>query len=77
MAKMGSEAREAVRVWNSRVRPGDRVLLLLDSGQKVETTTRSEAWVLSDGYGPAVVLVEGFTGGYALDRVEPVSLLDL
>jgi hypothetical protein len=66
---MGVDAREAARNWNSRVMTGDRVTVLLDNGQWFITRARSEAWVLGDGVGPAVLLVDGLTGGYALDRV--------
>jgi len=66
----GAAARAAVNRWNHLVRPGDPVSVLLDNGQRCETRTRSEAWTLGDGVGPAVVLVVGFSGGYALDRVK-------
>ncbi len=49
---------------------GCKVSVLLDSGEQRETTTRSEAQVLS-GHS-AVIWLTGITGCYLLDRVTPM-----
>lgn len=45
---------------------GTPVTVTLDDGSKWQTRTRSEAWAL--GSGAPVVLLEGKTGGYSLER---------
>ena len=50
---------------------GQKVTLLKDSGQLVDTVTRSEAQVLSDH--SAVIWLEGVAGCYLLDRVTPIT----
>jgi hypothetical protein len=50
---------------------GQEVDLVLDNGAKMRTRTRSEPWQL--GHGAWVVMVEGKTGGWALERVLPVE----
>lgn len=57
--------------WNQQHPPGTSVELTNDEGQIEETKTRSEAWLL--GSGTPVVMVEGRTGGYLLDRIKPVQ----
>lgn len=64
-AKMGKQVEE----FNRRVQVGDPVTVTKDRGEKFETRTRSEAWVLS-GH-TAVVMVDGIAGGYLLERVTP------
>jgi NTP pyrophosphatase (non-canonical NTP hydrolase) len=64
-----TEQQRRVTEWNERYPIGTPVTLRLDDGSTVDTTTRSEAWVLSSDR--AVVKVEGRTGGYALERVQP------
>jgi hypothetical protein len=46
---------------------GTPVVVRRDDGSKFETTTRSMPWVL--GHGATVILVDGISGGYSLDRV--------
>lgn len=60
-------AEEKCRVWNEVVAVGDPVSLLKDSGQEIETTTRSEAYVSASGH--PVVFLTGVAGYYLLDRV--------
>lgn len=55
--------------FNARVPVGGPVTVLLDSGEKRETVTTSEAQVLS-GHTP-VVWLQGVSGCYILDRVTP------
>lgn len=50
---------------------GSTVTVRLDNGNIVITTTRSEPWQL--GHGTWVVSLEGRAGGYALDRVTPIT----
>lgn len=64
-----SKQEAKVAVFNSEVMVGARVKVLRDNGDVLETTTRSEAWLLA-GH-TAVVLVEGIAGAYLLDRVKP------
>lgn len=49
---------------------GTRVNVVKDGGQVIQTTTRSEPWQL--GHGAWVVLLDGTSGGFALERVSPV-----
>jgi hypothetical protein len=58
-----------VDAWNKAHPVGSQVTLRLDNGTGVQTKTRSAAWVM--GGHTAVVMVEGKTGGWALDRVTP------
>jgi hypothetical protein len=46
---------------------GTSVNVILDNGKVLHTTTRSKPWAL--GHGQKVILVEGISGGYALERV--------
>jgi hypothetical protein len=54
--------------WNERHPIGTPVTVTRDNGDKFETTTRSEAWVLN---AHAMVMVNGISGGYLLSRVVP------
>lgn len=56
--------------FNALCPVGHPVIVRLDNGQRKETTTRSEAQVLS-GHS-AVIWLEGVTGCYLLDRVTPM-----
>lgn len=47
---------------------GTAVVYTDDFGEEIHTKTRSEAWVI--GEHTAVVLLEGMTGGYDLERVK-------
>lgn len=55
--------------WNKLYPPGTEVFLTNDDGKIEETTTRSIAWLLGSGH--PVVSVEGRTGGYLLERIQP------
>lgn len=55
--------------WNLKHPVGTRVLLKRDSGQLLQTKTRSEAYVCPSGY--AVCFFEGVSGYYLLDRATP------
>lgn len=54
-------------LWNALNPVGSPCDLILDNGQTFRTSTRSEAWNL--GHGQAVVMVEGKSGGWMLERV--------
>lgn len=56
--------------WNAKHSVGTKVVLTKDSGERFPTKTRSEAQVLS-GHS-AVVWLEGVSGCYLLNRVEPM-----
>lgn len=60
-----------VEFWNDNHPPGTEVDVTKDNGDVVRTKTRSEAWLLG---GPiAVVMVEGISGGYQLDRISAIK----
>ena len=50
---------------------GLAVVVTLDDGAQLHTTTCSEPWQL--GHGDWVVKVSGIRGGYALRRVRPMG----
>jgi len=58
---------QSVDAWNSQHKIGDKVIVLKDDGNQVETVTRSEAFVLS-GHTAMISLV-GISGCYLLERV--------
>ncbi len=62
-AKLAKEVED----FNLHVPVGAPVTVRKDMGELFETRTRSEAWVMS-GH-TAVVMVEGISGGYLLERV--------
>lgn len=49
---------------------GTSVTVRKDGGEVVATKTRSMPWMVG---ATAVILVDGISGGYALERVRPVS----
>lgn len=49
---------------------GTPVRVRRDNGEVLETVTRSEPWLMGGRYW--MVLVKGITGGYSLDRVDPL-----
>lgn len=49
---------------------GTPVRVRKDDGAVLETKTRSEAWML--GGHTAVIMVEGISGCYSLERVSPI-----
>lgn len=69
-AKMTKQEKE-VKDWNDRYPVGQRVKVLKDSGELVETYTRSEAQVLS-GH-TAVIWLKGISGCYMLSRVKALE----
>ena len=50
---------------------GTEVRVRMDNGKPFYTKTRSEPWQL--GWGGWVVLLEGQSGGYSLDRMEALT----
>lgn len=56
--------------WNASYPVGQPVIVTRDDGSKWPTKTRSEAWNL--GHGQPVVMLEGKSGGYDLQRVLPL-----
>lgn len=59
-----------VKFWNEEHAIGTPVIVTRDNGEELRTKTRSAAWVLS-GHS-AVIMVDGISGCYALERVRPV-----
>ena len=57
-----------VQNWNLTYPIGLAVTLLKDSGDTIETRTRSAAEIASSGH--AVIWLEGVSGYYLLDRVK-------
>jgi hypothetical protein len=69
---MGSKsAQKKCDAWNGANPVGTAVRLKRDSGETIETKTRSEAYVANAGY--PVIFLEGVTGYYLLDRVTRTS----
>lgn len=66
--------RTTAAAWNERNKVGIGVIVKLDDGKLWLTKTRSEAWEL--GHRQAVVMLEGRSGGYDLDRVRPMEIED-
>ncbi len=62
---------QSAQDWNNRHRIGVAVTVTRDDGSKVNTVTKSDAYLL--GHGQAVILLEGISGCYALDRVGPAD----
>jgi len=65
-----------VEEWKD-VPEGTDVIVTKDLGEQFRTKTRSLPWLLgSSSRGPghtAVIMVEGISGGYSLERVKKVS----
>jgi hypothetical protein len=57
--------------WNLKYPVGTAVSLLKDSGEEVETKTRSEAYVCAANY--AVIFLEDVRGYYLLSRVRATT----
>lgn len=64
-----SEHKTDVACWNAAHLVGREVTVELDSREKIKTKTTSEAWLL--GGHTAVIMLEGISGCYALERVLP------
>lgn len=65
MTVTSQKAEEAVAAWRHPV--GTWAVVTRDNGEELKTKTRSEPRVL--GGHSAVILVEGISGGYSLERV--------
>lgn len=61
------QAADLMAEWE-HVPVGSDVVLTLDDGTERATRTRSAPWLLGDG-SPVVILVEGKSGGWALERL--------
>jgi hypothetical protein len=68
--RSAAQLRRQIERWNSRVAVGTKICVRLDSGEARITTTRSEAYILS-GHS-AVIMLDGISGCYSLDRVVAV-----
>jgi hypothetical protein len=62
---------QTVAAFNRSCPVGTHVAVVRDDGSVLETKTRSEAWLVGDG--TPVVMVEGISGGYLLERVTPIK----
>ncbi|HEV2210818.1 MAG TPA: hypothetical protein VG167_18755 [Verrucomicrobiae bacterium] len=62
---------ERVEEWNRLNAVGTEADVRLDDGRMMRTKTRSEAWLM--GGHTAMVMVEGISGAYRLDRVTKVE----
>jgi hypothetical protein len=54
--------------FNNKFSVGDDVVYTDDFGVEHKAKTRSEAWEL--GHGDAVVMIEGKSGGYDVNRIK-------
>ena len=68
--KSGAELSRQIAAWNAHRPIGTEVQVMLDDDTIRTTKTRSEAWVM--GGHSAVILLEGISGAYSLDRVKPL-----
>ena len=57
--------------WNEKYPAGTRILVRLDDGSQLKSSTRSEAWIMA-GNTP-VVQVLGITGNFQLHRITPMA----
>ena len=62
-------AASLVDIWNAHYPEGTPVFVVRDTGDILETTTRSIAWLIPSG--SVLVSVKGIAGGYRLSRVIP------
>jgi hypothetical protein len=74
LKKIQAKQQQLVNNWNNKHTGGASVVVTLDNGEERPTKTKSQAWMLganSQGIGghTAVILLEGISGAYALDRV--------
>jgi hypothetical protein len=80
MSRTPAHQKLMMEKWNAAHPVGTEVLVRRDVGEPMRTRTRSEAWMLGascrDIGHTAVVMVEGITGGYSLERVAPVEPQD-
>ncbi len=61
---------QLVDSWNSLNTVGCQVIVTMDDGSHLPTTTISDAWVM--GGHSAVVKIAGISGAYSLKRVAAV-----
>lgn len=71
MNRRNEQNHQAVANWNKLYAVGQKVKVELDRGEIRETTTRSEAQILS-GHS-AVIWLVGVSGCYLLSRVRPIG----
>lgn len=81
MVQKMSAGQARVADWNELHPAGTPVVVTNDAGQPMHTKTRSEAWMLgadsrSPGHTP-VVLLEGISGAYALERCRALRVVDV
>jgi hypothetical protein len=69
-----AEAKKMVDDWNRGNHVGRAVKVKRDSGEFLETTTRSHAELIQSGV--PVIWLNGITGCYALERVFPIHYID-
>jgi hypothetical protein len=79
--KVGKEEKKQVKLaqdWNLKNKVGIAVIVTKDDLSKVQTKTRSKAFMLGkNGDYPghtAVIQLDGISGSYALERVRPEKL---
>ncbi len=60
-----------IKKFNEKYPPGTLGFLTRDNGSVEPAQTRSDAWIV--GGHTAVVLLEGISGGYQLDRFKPMQ----
>lgn len=71
--KNATVAEATVTAWNVHHKEGRRVVVVEDSGEIFETTTRSHVWTLEDGTPVANVAGQGWP--VRLDRLIPILLV--
>lgn len=71
---------ELVQEWNTMHQIGEEVIVTKDDGKDVTTKTRSSAYMLgaSGEYSghTAVIMLDGISGCYSLERVRPAQKED-
>lgn len=65
--QVSKAAQKKIDAWKDKP-IGTPVYVVRDNGRITETKTRSAPWCLGDG-STVVILLEGFSGGYLLERV--------
>lgn len=71
-AKRTDDREAEAAEWNKLYPPGTPVEVTRDMGEIEKTKTRSIAWVM--GGHTCVVMVDGISGGYLLERVRPYGV---
>lgn len=76
MAKKGIDKQTTmIEAFNEANQTGTEVDVKKDDGSIVRTRTRSEAWLM--GGHTAIILLEGISGGYMLERVSVVEFVSI